>query len=97
MKRLILISLVLLATSPVMALDNDKKQHFWVSAGISSMVYIAQVNDGNSPEVSFRNAVLFTVAVGLTKEVFLDDRIDSGDMFFNSLGALSVPLILKEF
>jgi len=96
MKSLIF-SLVLLATSPVMAIDKDKKQHFWVSAGISSMVYIAQTNDGIEPDKAFRNAVLFTLVVGLTKEVFLDDRIDSGDMFFNSLGAISVPLILKEF
>lgn len=75
--------------------QSDKQKHFAMSAGLSlgSYTYFREV--GNSKTKSYLKAFLFSMGIGLSKELFLDDEVDRGDLGADLLGigsGFTIPL-----
>jgi len=96
-KKIKAILIVLLFTTNVFAIDNDKKQHFIYSAGIASTTTAIAKHYGKSNLESYLYGVGFTVGIGVLKEL-ADSRsknhtADMEDVYADILGAVTGSLL----
>ena len=86
-----------IARSADFTVDSRSLMHVGAAGTISATVNTFAV-EAKIPQFD-RNVIAFSTAfgAGLTKELFMDDSLDYGDVFFNGLGAIGGIYISEKY
>ncbi|MCB0356355.1 MAG: hypothetical protein KDD40_05075, partial [Bdellovibrionales bacterium] len=72
--------------------DNDKQAHAFISAGVSTALYVSFKSSGHSKWSSFLGSFFLTTTLGVVKEV-TDKKVSEKDLIADSAGAFAGSLI----
>lgn len=76
--------------------EQDKLQHFGISAAISGTSAYAMKEAGFNSKQQFLTGLAIATAIGYAKEQ-TDHKFDNGDMIANILGAFTGAMFVVEF